>query len=196
MKRAWVALLGCLLAAYPLIVLFGLKVVPVVYLGAFFIVLAVLRLWFLRSQVRDQTLPVVLCIILILVALYATFSGQPDWFRYYPVAVNGTLLSVFLASLWHGPPMVERMARVADPNLPEIAVRYTRKVTVAWCCFFILNGLVALYTALWTSFEIWAWYNGAFAYALMGAFFAVEWMLRRRVQRKVEEHERRQAAAS
>lgn len=186
MKRPVLALLAGLIAVYPLIVLFGLKVVPVYYLGLFFIVLGVLRLWFMRASAGNQVLPLVLCVILILVAAYTVLSGQPQWFRYYPVAVNATLFTVFGISLWYGPPMVERMARVTAPDLPGAAVPYLRKVTVMWCCFFAANGCIALYTARWTSFEIWAWYNGALAYGLMGALFAGEWLVRRRVQRNFD----------
>lgn len=185
MNRLVTLLLGCLVAAYPLIVLCGLQVVPVYYLGLFFIALAVLRLWLFHSNKRWQILPLLLTVILILVALYAVLSGQPMWFRFYPVAVNGTLLGVFFVSLWRGEPMVERLARLSEPDFPDVARPYTRKVTIMWCCFFVFNGLAALYTALYSSFEIWAWYNGVLAYCLMGLLFAGEWLVRRQVQRKV-----------
>lgn len=182
MNRLVVAVIGCLLAAFPLIVLFGLEVVPFYYLGIFFIVLALLRLWFLRSHVSSQILPLLLCVVVILVVAYAMLSGQPEWFRYYPVAVNGTLFVAFSATLWHGQPMIERMARLTTPELPAAAIPYTRKVTIVWCCFFLANGLAAFYTARWASFEVWAWYNGALAYGLMAALFALEFLVRRRVQ--------------
>jgi uncharacterized membrane protein len=183
MSRLFILALSCLVAVYPLIVLFGLEVVPVYYLGLFFVVLAVLRLWFLRASIGVQVLPVILCAILILVALYVVFSGQPVWFRFYPVAVNATLLGMFLLSLWRGPTIVERMARISNPQLPAVVIPYTRKVTILWCCFFLGNGLAAFYTAQWASFEIWGWYNGAVAYCLMGAVFVGEWFVRRHVQR-------------
>ena len=182
MNRVVAILLSCLVAAYPLIVMFGLQVLPVYYLGLFFVVVAVFRLWFLRSNSRVQVLPLALCVILILVALYVVISGQPLWFRFYPVAVNTVLLGVFSVSLWRGQPVVERLARLSDPDLPAAAKPYTRKVTILWCCFFVGNGLVALYTALWTSFEVWAWYNGALAYCMMGVLFAGEWLVRRQVR--------------
>lgn len=185
MSRLVTLVLGCLVAAYPLIVVFGLQVMPVHYLGFFFIALAVLRLWIFHSTRRWQVLPLLLSVILILVALYVVFSGQPMWFRFYPVAVNGTLLSIFMVSLWRGEPMVERLARLSEPDFPEIAKPYTRKVTVMWCCFFVGNGLVALYTALYSSYEVWAWYNGVLAYCLMGLLFAGEWLVRKRVQGKL-----------
>jgi uncharacterized membrane protein len=100
----------------------------------------------------------------------------------YPLCVNLGLLASFGWSLWQGPPVVERLARLQEPDLPAHAVRYTRKVTQAWCAFFAVNAVLSLATALWGSQALWALYNGAIAYALMGAFFTVEWLIRRRVR--------------
>ncbi len=58
--------------------------------------------------------------------------------------------------------------------------RYTRRVTQVWCGFFVLNGGLALCTALWASDAGWALYNGLVAYVLMGLLFAGEWLVRRR----------------
>ena len=157
---------------------------PLHYLGFFLIALAMLRLVLARGDDSQQALNLVLSVVMILVVAYVMFSGNPDWLRFYPVIVNGTFLGVFAWSLVSGMPVIERMARVTEPDLPDHAVPYARKVTVMWCLFFLLNGLVALYTALWASFEVWAWYNGAFAYALMAALFAAEWLVRQRVRRR------------
>ena len=46
--------------------------------------------------------------------------------------------------------------------------------------FFIVNGAIALWTALAASDATWALYNGLIAYGLMGAMFAGEWLLRPR----------------
>lgn len=100
----------------------------------------------------------------------------------YPVAVNLGLLASFGWSLWQGPPVVERLARLREPELPPHAVRYTRRVTQVWCVFFIVNAGLSLATALWCSQAVWALYNGAIAYGLMGTLFAVEWWVRRRVR--------------
>ena len=173
-----------LVAIYPLIVLFGMQRFPLHYLGFFLIGVALLRLVIARGDGNQQMLNLALSLVMILVVAYVMISGDPDWFRFYPVIVNGTMLVVFAYSLVHGMPLIERMARVAEPDLPDHAIPYARKVTVMWCVFFLLNGLVALYTALWSSFEVWAWYNGAFAYALMAALFAAEWLVRERVRRR------------
>jgi hypothetical protein len=46
-------------------------------------------------------------------------------------------------SLLSGPSMIERLARLREPDLPPEAIRYTRRVTQAWCVFFVFNGGIA-----------------------------------------------------
>jgi uncharacterized membrane protein len=60
-------------------------------------------------------------------------------------------------------------------------VAYTRKVTQAWCVFFVANGLVALWTATRWPVQAWFYYNGIIAYLLVGVMFGGEWLVRRRV---------------
>ena len=101
--------------------------------------------------------------------------------KLYPVLVNGGLLAVFVASLRNPPTLAERIARLRTPNLPQVAVAYTRRVTQVWCVFFVGNGLVALWTALWSPDHAWFIYNGVIAYVLVGALFGGEWLVRQRV---------------
>jgi len=61
-------------------------------------------------------------------------------------------------------------------------VIYTRRVTWIWCGVFVLNGSLALATALWASNQVWALYNGLLAYVMMGALCGGEWLVRRRVK--------------
>jgi uncharacterized membrane protein len=105
---------------------------------------------------------------------------------YYPVLMNAALLVVFGASLVHPPSVVERIARVREPDLPPAGVAYTRRVTIVWTIFFVLNGAAALYTALFTTLETWALYNGLIAYVLIGTVFAVELAVRTAVKSRLE----------
>jgi uncharacterized membrane protein len=101
--------------------------------------------------------------------------------KLYPVLVNGSMLVIFASSLRYPPTIAERIARWRTPDLPESVVAYTRRVTQAWCVFFLCNALVALWTALRWSDRVWFIYNGVIAYILAGAMFAGEWLTRRRV---------------
>jgi len=98
----------------------------------------------------------------------------------YPSVVNAVLLATFALSLRRGPPMVERLARLITPDLLPAEVRYCRTVTVVWCAFFALNGSVATALALWAPRSWWAVYCGAISYLLVGALFAVEYLVRKR----------------
>lgn len=103
--------------------------------------------------------------------------------KWYPVFVNASLLVLFGVTLRKPPSMAERLARLREPDLPPHAVEYTRKVTMAWCGFFIINGSIAALTATVGTAQQWALYNGGIAYALMGVFAGVEYLVRLRVKR-------------
>lgn len=110
-------------------------------------------------------------------------AGEPKLLRWYPVLLSTMLLSLFTLSLKFGPPLVERLARLREPDLPDIAVRYTRKVTQVWALFFLCNGLIAGALTLWAPLSWWTLYNGLISYLLMGLLFAAEWLVRQRVRR-------------
>lgn len=120
-----------------------------------------------------------------LLALGVSLSGQAVLgVRAWPVLVNAGLLAVFAWSLRAPPSLVERLARRQDPDLPPQGVRYTRRVTQLWCGFFLVNGSLALWTALFAGLPTWTLYNGGIAYGLGAALFAGEWCVRQRVRRR------------
>ncbi|MFL9964694.1 hypothetical protein PQR02_27230 [Paraburkholderia sediminicola] len=94
--------------------------------------------------------------------------------RLYPSLVNLGLLIAFGATLVRGPSMIEKFARLGNPDLPPGAVRHTRRVTQAWCAFFVLNGAFSAYTALYWGRASWSLYNGAIAYGLIGVLLVAE----------------------
>ncbi|MCY1551513.1 hypothetical protein D9M68_878490 [compost metagenome] len=110
-------------------------------------------------------------------------AGEPALLRWYPVLLSAMLLGLFGLSLKFGPPLVERLARLREPQLPEVAVRYTRTVTQVWALFFLVNGLLAASLTLWAPLAWWTLYNGLIAYLLMGLLFAGEWLVRQHVRR-------------
>ena len=91
---------------------------------------------------------------------------------------------MFGSSLFASQTVIERLARIKEPTLPPEGVRYTRKVTQAWCLFFMFNAAVSTATMLWASEEVWVLYNGLIAYLLIGVMLAVEWLVRQRVRRR------------
>lgn len=170
-------LVAVVTAAYPLLVYLGLGRFEPRWLALLLAALAVLR----AIGNRDRFWWWAAGAGLVLAGVSA-FANQALPLKLYPVLVNGLLLLVFGASLLHPPSMIERLARLREPELDTHGVAYTRGVTQVWCGFFALNGGIALATTLWASDATWALYNGLIAYLLIGALMGGEWLVRRRVR--------------
>jgi uncharacterized membrane protein len=167
--------------AYPLLILFGLRFAEPRYVALFLAVCVLLR--HSRATTRlfaslSRAESAVLAGLLLLAGACAATNSE-SLLRLYPAAVNFGLLALFCLSLIFPPSMIERFARLGEPDLPRAAMRYTRRVTQVWCLFFAGNGAAALYTALYAGRDAWALYNGFVAYLLMGALFGGEWLVRR-----------------
>lgn len=115
---------------------------------------------------------------ILLLFVFAVWANALLPLKLYPVVVNTAMLGAFGCSLVFPPSMVERFARLREPELPPQAIGYTRRVTQVWCAFFAFNGAVALVTALWASSATWWLYNGLIAYLLMGLLFVGEYVTR------------------
>lgn len=166
-------------AAYPLLVYFGLGHFEPRFLALLLAGLAVVR----ALGSRDRFWWWAAGAGLVLAAVSAV-ANQLMPLKLYPVLVNTLLLIVFSASLLHPPSMIERLARLREPDLDAHGVAYTRRVTQVWCGFFLLNGGIALATCLWASDKTWALYNGLIAYLLMGLLMGGEWLVRQAVRAK------------
>ncbi len=170
-------LAGAITLLYPLIVYAGLRHASPRVMAFALVGVALLRATTLRG--KRAWWAMVLAALLLAVAVF--LSGETLPLKLYPALVNGVMLAVFGWSLLHPPTVVERIARLREPQLPPSGVAYTRRVTIAWCLFFVFNGTLALATAWWASDAVWALYNGGIAYLLIGLMFAGEWLVRRRV---------------
>jgi uncharacterized membrane protein len=164
---------------YPLAIWFGEGKVEPRYLAMLLLLAAAARLPALKvSPAARWSAGAAL-----LLAAGAVWANALLPLKLYPVLVNAALLVAFGYSLSSPQSMVERMARLTEPDLPPAAVGYTRNVTKVWCVFFVINGSIALGTALWASQALWSLYNGVIAYVLMGLLFAGEYLVRLRFKR-------------
>ncbi len=172
--------LALLTLAYPVLVYFGLdqRIEPR-WLALLLVCMALMRAAFGRERVWL----VAACGALVLAA-FSFWGNHAMPLKLYPVLVSVTLLCVFSLSLVYPPSVIERLARLQEPELPPAGVAYTRRVTQVWCGFFILNGSVSLLTALFASDAVWALYNGVISYAMMGVLFVGEWVSRKRMKAK------------
>lgn len=174
----WAVLTALVTLAYPLAVYWGLGHWEPRHLAGLLVLVALLRAFGSPDPLwRIATLGAAI------LALVSVLGNALMPLKLYPVLVNAALFTAFVYSLHRPPTVIERLARLKEPQLPESGVRYTRKVTQVWSGFFVVNGSIALGTAVFASDAIWALYNGLIAYGLMGTLFVGEWLVRQRVRR-------------
>ena len=170
--------------AYPALVYYGLTRFEPRVLGLLLLAILLLRQGahaaaFWRSAPGGERR---LLLSMLGLSLAIVGANSEDLLRLYPAAMSGGMFILFARSLRHPPSVIERIARLHEPDLDAAGVRYTRTVTQVWSVFLAINTLLALVT-VFTSRELWALWNGLGAYLCMGLLFAGEWLWRRRVRR-------------
>lgn len=184
MRQLLTVLSAVVLLAYPFAIYFGIERFGISLVGIVLIVALGVRLFSVqRTQLRELKSVVQISAItgISLVGLSILFK-QHGWMTFYPVVVNLCMLIVFASSFKQPQTIIERLARLQEPNLPESGVAYTRKVTAIWCAFFIINGLIALYTCF-QPLEVWTLYNGLISYLLAGTLMGTEWVVRQFIRK-------------
>ncbi|MFT3921050.1 MAG: hypothetical protein QM778_00815 [Myxococcales bacterium] len=180
MRKLLAVLNVALVVGYPLAVYFGLTRFGA--RGVSLLLLALLLPGLLQKFARAsrEDLRTVLGLPLSVFCLVGASAllDDPRLVLALPVLINVALLIQFGLSL-RGTPMVERFARMQDPNLGPAQVVYCRTVTLVWCGFFVLNALVSGYLALFAELASWALYTGLIAYVLMGVLGACEYLVRK-----------------
>ncbi|MBP5251865.1 MAG: AMP-binding protein [Treponema sp.] len=145
--------------------------------------------------------PLLSSVFFISAGLACYFTNEVLFLKFYPVAVNLMMLTVFCGSLFFKPSIIFRIATLADKTIKGSAVEnkveaYCNKVCIVWCIFFVFNGCVSLCTIFSkelfgfsgeSSDMLWSVYNGGISYILMGLLFAIEFIIRKRVCKKMPE---------
>jgi acyl-CoA synthetase (AMP-forming)/AMP-acid ligase II len=104
--------------------------------------------------------------------------------------MNILFLGAFGLTLLQPPPMIYRFAILQDKSIPHSlgakgVAAYCRKVTIVWMAFFVLNGSIAAWTIFSGSDVLWSVYNGGISYILIGTLFTGEFIVRKKVQKKM-----------
>lgn len=173
-------LLGLILVAYPFLVYFAIQKQALGLLTLFLITVAILRL-FLANKLSTAQLNIARqsALLLIVLAVMSYWLKDSQWFMVYPVIMSFIMLLFFGQSLFQDKSMIQRFAELRETGINAKKQNYMRKLTLVWCGFFVVNGLIAFYTWQFTSLEIWTLYNGFISYVLMGLLIAGELVFRR-----------------
>lgn len=171
------ALFAVVSILYPLLAMIGVRTVgPQWVLIGLFILIALRAAPALRAKVPGGLTwgLIGVAAIVALVSLYDKTLSV----RLYPPLMSAAMLLTFAQTLVSPPSMIERFARIVDPNLDERGVRYARNVTWVWCSFFVANCAIGIWTALAASWNFWALYNGVIAYVGIAILFFGEVLVR------------------
>jgi len=169
-------LVAGILLLYPLAVYFLLETLGAAVLGILLIILLALRLQSVTNLLPGRTYFLVIAIVL--AGAITILGGGALALKSYPTIISLMLLSVFGYTLLAPPSMIERIAKMAGSKFSDRTAPYTRKVTMVWCVFFAANAFVSGWISISGSMEAWAFYNGFFAYVIMGVLFTTELVVR------------------
>jgi uncharacterized membrane protein len=117
----------------------------------------------------------------VVIAVSATFDG---WIaaKIYPCALSLATAYAFGTTLRSPPSLIERLARIGEPDMPAAGQIYCRVVTMIWTTWLVVNAAIAALLAILASEEAWALWTGLLAYLFMGVLFGGEMLVRPRLR--------------
>jgi uncharacterized membrane protein len=175
-------LLAVALAGYPLAVYFLLDTIApqafVIVLGT----LGVVRVAVVRGTSIRVKLGLVVAVVLF--CSVALAGAALPILKLYPMLINLAAAAYTGYTIFSPPSAIHRLSLLLGMAVEGPAVRYTRNLTLVWMVFFLVNTVIAAYTAIFAATSTWAWYNGFISYALVGTLIIVEYPIRIRYQRR------------
>ncbi len=164
---------------YPLIVFCGLTyfdvrltaIVLLLFAGRRFIVLLV-------SHRSTSRIVLIQAILMATIIAGAAASGSAFVLHVTPFVVSLTFIAMFALSL-RNTPLIERFARLQEPDLPPEKVVYCRNLTTLWVGILALNSTLLLVASLCRDDAVWAILVGPVSYGMLGLVFAIEYPFRK-----------------
>ncbi|MBI2255697.1 MAG: hypothetical protein HYU58_13835 [Proteobacteria bacterium] len=101
--------------------------------------------------------------------------------RIYPALISLMFAALFGSTLRHPPSLVERMARVRDPDLSSAGQDYCRRLTWIWTVWLVTNAAIATLLSALHSIELWLLWTGLVSYVCSGVLFLGEMLIRDRL---------------
>jgi uncharacterized membrane protein len=169
------ALLAIFFVSYPFLVYFGIQVLPPSFFGLVLIALLAMRFGVLRPDERQVFVPVLL--VFLVYAVAAALSDSAKMILFYPALVNFSLAFVFLRSLKEEESILLRIVKARGVEINQHVPGYLYRLTGVWSGFFILNGIVSIWTA-GLSLQAWTLYNGLISYLIIAILAGGELLFR------------------
>ncbi len=209
MKKFLKALFYVIAAVYPILVFTMLVIFKVDTKILSLSIIALAAAFFLSATGNKKTdgkektsldwKPFLSSVLFLTAGLFCFITGKEFFLKIYSVVINVTMLFVFGSTLIMPPNIIFRFATLSDKSIKgssfeQKVYNYCQKVTVVWCCFFVLNGTAAAITTFADKLfglspeaarTVWAIYNGGISYVLMGMLFTIEFIIRKLVDKKM-----------
>ncbi|MES2673018.1 MAG: hypothetical protein V4660_02205 [Pseudomonadota bacterium] len=170
-----------LIAVYPALVhasvifaMPGLQVVAVIFflLGIF---------W--PSLLRGRLIPWIVFSVLTTAILLLGYFKLTLYLLYLtPIVIPLALLIFFGRTLLAGRiPLITAISDAARGPLTPAMQKYTRLLTQLWCVIFLILILWSIILAFLQRPDLWSWFTNVINYGLVGAFFVIEFMVRKKL---------------
>jgi uncharacterized membrane protein len=153
---------------------FGVRLTAIVLLlfaGRRFIVL-------LLSHRSTSRLVLIQATLMAIIIAGAAASGSAFVLRVTPFAVSLTFIAMFAFSL-RNTPLIERFARLQEPELSPEKIAYCRSLTKLWVGVLTVNSGLLLFASLCQNEALWAILVGPVSYGMLGMVFAIEYPFRK-----------------
>ncbi|MDR2767267.1 MAG: hypothetical protein LBB82_02950 [Treponema sp.] len=140
---------------------------------------------------------VFLCpLILFGIGLAAFLINSSCVFKLYPALADLAYGIIFGMSLFIPPPIVYQLGILVAKDIKKTVsearlVSLSRTMTIIWCVFFVIDGIIAVITTFAASDTVWGIYNAGLSYVNMGLIFAVQFLYYKFVVKK-EKSDRKQ----
>lgn len=114
---------------------------------------------------------------------FVTASALTHW------AIYGSLLLTFGLTLRPGrDPLITAMTRRLHGAIPDELAVYTRRVTVAWCCFFAAQLTTSITLFCFAPLVVWSFFVNILDIPLVATMYAAEYFVRLRCLRNPPRH--------
>jgi len=114
---------------------------------------------------------------------FVTAAALTHW------AIYTSLFLTFAMTLRSGrDPLICAMARRLHGSIPEELEVYTRRVTIAWSCFFASQLVTSITLFVFAPLIVWSFFVNILDLPLVAGMFATEYMVRIRVLRNPPRH--------
>lgn len=114
---------------------------------------------------------------------FVTASALTHW------SIYAGLLLTFAVTLRRGrDPLITAMARRLHGPISLELERYTRRVTIAWCCFFAAQLATSITLFIFAPLVVWSFFVNILDLPLVAAMFGAEYLIRLRCLRDPPRH--------